>query len=153
MREWASGLSQSNTDHPAGPRIKRLAGSGQWGRQGPGHSGQCDPQRGQRLQVPLCRIRHCMYTSYAYIARFGRYAPTTSYYTYDIVYYLLGVCHNTSRVILKMLPDICMEPMRFARFEAKISQMTISLQLKHCPFTKPTKMISVQLLRRGEIFF
>ncbi len=27
--------------------------------------------------------------------------------------------HNTSRVISKMLPEISMEPMRFARFEAK----------------------------------
>jgi hypothetical protein len=38
-----------------------------------------------------------------------------------------------------MLPEISMEPMRFARIEAKKSQMTISLHLKHCPFkfTKP----------------
>ncbi len=36
-------------------------------------------------------------------------------------------------------PEISMEPMRFARIEAKKSQMTISSHLKHCPFTMPPK--------------
>jgi hypothetical protein len=44
----------------------------------------------------------------------------------------------------KMLPEISMEPMRFARIKAKKSQMAISLQLKHCPFTKPTKMHALE---------
>ncbi len=38
-----------------------------------------------------------------------RYKPTV----------ILCALHNTSRVISKMLPEISMEPMRFARIEAK----------------------------------